>query len=69
MVEDAYKVFITLYDGTTNEGEVIGRDQENDLAIVKFEEYLNANNLKSLIMEFSSIFKITHDLTADDFGW
>lgn len=36
---------------------------------VKFEEYLNANSLKSLIMELPSIFKITHDLTADDFGW
>ncbi|MDC7228409.1 MAG: trypsin-like peptidase domain-containing protein [Spirochaetales bacterium] len=37
VVEDAYKVFITLYDGTTMEGEVIGRDQENDLAIIKFD--------------------------------
>ena len=37
VVEDAYKVYVTLYDGTTFEGEVIGRDKENDLAIVKFD--------------------------------
>ena len=36
VVEDAYKLFVTLYDGVTYEGEVIGRDQENDLAIIKF---------------------------------
>ncbi len=37
VVEGAYKVFITLYDGSTFEGEVIGRDRENDLAIIKFD--------------------------------
>ena len=37
VVENAYKVFVTLYDGTTFEGEVIGRDKENDLAIIKFD--------------------------------
>ncbi len=37
VVEDAYKVYITLYDGTTAEGEVVGRDRENDLAIIKFD--------------------------------
>lgn len=37
VVEKAYKVFVTLFDGTPFEGEVIGRDQENDLAIIKFD--------------------------------
>ncbi len=37
VVENAYKVYITLYDGSHFEGEVIGRDRENDLAIVKFD--------------------------------
>ena len=37
VVENAYKVFVTLYDGSHFEGEVVGRDQENDLAIVKFD--------------------------------
>ncbi len=37
VVKDAYKVFINLYDGTQYEGEVIGKDSENDLAVVKFD--------------------------------
>jgi S1-C subfamily serine protease len=37
VVENAYKVFLNLYDGSQFEGEVIGKDQENDLAVVKFD--------------------------------
>ncbi|MCF7914547.1 MAG: trypsin-like peptidase domain-containing protein [Spirochaetaceae bacterium] len=37
VVKDAYKVFINLYDGTQYEGQVIGKDSENDLAVVKFD--------------------------------
>ena len=37
VVENAYKVNVTLADGTSYEGNVIGSDQENDLAVVKFE--------------------------------
>jgi len=37
VVEKAYKVNVTLADGTLYEGEVIGTDQENDLAVVKIE--------------------------------
>ena len=37
VVEDAYKVYITMYDGSTHEGEVVGRDKENDLAIIKID--------------------------------
>jgi S1-C subfamily serine protease len=37
VVEKAYKVFVKLFDSTQYEGEVIGRDQENDLAIIKFD--------------------------------
>lgn len=37
VVKDAYKVFLNLYDGTQYEGEVIGKDPENDLAVVKFD--------------------------------
>jgi S1-C subfamily serine protease len=36
VVENAYKVFVTLADGHRFEGDVIGRDPENDLAIIKF---------------------------------
>ncbi len=37
VVENAYKVNVTLADGTTFEGEVIGSDPENDLAVVKID--------------------------------
>jgi len=37
VVEDAFTVSLTLDDGMRFEGEVIGSDKENDLAIVKFD--------------------------------
>ncbi len=37
VVSDAFKVFVTLADGLRIEGEVIGTDAENDLAVVRFE--------------------------------
>ena len=37
VVEKAYKVHINLADGSQYEGEVIGKDPENDLAVVRFD--------------------------------
>lgn len=37
VVENAYKVNVTLADGIAFEGDVIGSDPENDLAVVKFD--------------------------------
>ncbi|MDF1569917.1 MAG: trypsin-like peptidase domain-containing protein [Spirochaetaceae bacterium] len=37
VVENAYKVNVTLADGIVFEGDVIGSDPENDLAVVKFD--------------------------------
>ncbi len=37
VVEDAVRVYVTLSDGTTLLGEVIGSDGENDLAVIKFD--------------------------------
>ncbi|HUZ18139.1 MAG TPA: trypsin-like peptidase domain-containing protein, partial [Spirochaetia bacterium] len=37
VVEKAYKVTITLSDGSQYPGKVVGTDPENDLAIVKFD--------------------------------
>ncbi len=37
VVENAYKVYISLADGSQLEGEVIGTDYENDLSVVKFD--------------------------------
>jgi S1-C subfamily serine protease len=36
VIENAYKVFINLADGSQYEGTVVGTDPENDLAVVKF---------------------------------
>jgi S1-C subfamily serine protease len=37
VIENAYKVFINLADGSQIEGTVVGTDPENDLAVLKFE--------------------------------
>ncbi len=37
VVEDAFQIYITLADGTRFEGEVVGTDVENDLAVIEFE--------------------------------
>ena len=37
VVESAYKVNVTLADGEIFEGEVVGSDPENDLAVVQFD--------------------------------
>ncbi|MDR2785757.1 MAG: trypsin-like peptidase domain-containing protein [Treponema sp.] len=37
VIENAYKVFINLADGTQIEGSVVGTDRENDLAVLKFD--------------------------------
>ncbi|MDR3130701.1 MAG: trypsin-like peptidase domain-containing protein [Treponema sp.] len=36
VIENAYKVFINMADGSQAEGSVIGTDPENDLAVLKF---------------------------------
>ncbi|MDR2629749.1 MAG: trypsin-like peptidase domain-containing protein [Spirochaetaceae bacterium] len=36
VIENAYKVFINLADGSQYEGSVVGTDPENDLAVLKF---------------------------------
>jgi len=36
---------------------------------IEFAEYLTNNGLKSILMELPYNFKITRDLSADDFGW
>jgi S1-C subfamily serine protease len=37
VIENAYKVFINLADGSQFEGTVAGTDPENDIAVVKFD--------------------------------
>ncbi len=37
VVKNTYKLYINLSDGSQFEGEVVGHDAENDLAVVKFD--------------------------------
>ncbi len=37
VIEDAYRIYISLSDGTQYEGEVIGTDTASDLAVLKFD--------------------------------
>ena len=37
VIENAYKVFINLADGSQFEGAVVGTDPENDIAVLKFD--------------------------------
>lgn len=37
VVANAYKVYVTLHDGTQFEGDVVGTDDENDLSVIKIE--------------------------------
>ncbi|QEN07729.1 trypsin-like serine protease [Oceanispirochaeta crateris] len=37
VVDKAYKVYITLADGSQYEGEVVGTDYENDLSVLQFK--------------------------------
>ena len=37
VIENAYKVFINLADGSQFEGSVVGVDPENDIAVLKFD--------------------------------
>ncbi|MDR0555343.1 MAG: trypsin-like peptidase domain-containing protein [Treponema sp.] len=37
VIENAYKVFISLADGSQIEGSIVGADKENDLAVLKFD--------------------------------
>ena len=46
VVEGAVRVYVTLADGTTLQGEVVGSDPENDLAVIKFDP--GENELKTV---------------------
>lgn len=37
VIKNAVKIFVSLADGSRFEGKVVGSDQENDLAVIKFD--------------------------------
>ena len=75
MYRDHYKrnAVLVLEDGIPtdiwNESILQFKEAKTDYNDVAFEEYLKANNLKSILLELPNHFKINRDLTAADFGW
>ncbi|MFQ3621291.1 MAG: trypsin-like peptidase domain-containing protein [Spirochaetales bacterium] len=62
VVEKAYKVQITLADGTQVEGEVVGSDPENDLAVIKFDP--KGKSLTTIPMGSSNNLKVGQRVLA-----
>jgi serine protease Do len=54
VVEGAQKVNVTLKDGTTYQGEIIGKDPETDIALIR----INASNLKAAELGDSEELKV-----------
>ncbi|MFP4441726.1 MAG: S1C family serine protease [Spirochaetia bacterium] len=63
VVENAYKVFITLSDGVQVEGNVVGSDPENDLAVLKFDPP-NGKELNTIPMGSSSNLRVGQKVLA-----
>ena len=69
VVESASKVFVNLADGSQYEGEVIGKDRENDLAVIKFDP--NGHELKTISFGNSASLKVGQKALAigNPFGY
>lgn len=69
VVKDSYKLYINLYDGSQFEGEIIGYDTENDLAVVKFDP--DGFNLTTISFGDSDSLKVGQKVLAigNPFGY
>lgn len=69
VVESASKVFVNLSDGSQYEGEVVGKDRENDLAVVKFNP--DGHDLTTISFGNSSNLRIGQKVLAigNPFGY
>jgi len=69
VVQNAFKVTITLADGAQYEGKVVGTDAENDLAIIKFDP--KGKKLTTIPFGSSSSLKVGHKVLAigNPFGY
>ena len=63
VIENAYKVFINLADGSQFEGTVAGTDPENDLAVVKFDPP-RGMELRTVPYGNSSVLKVGQKVLA-----
>ena len=69
VVAKAYKVYVTISDGTTFDGKVVGIDYENDLAVVKIEP--GDKKLTTITMGDSSALRVGQKAIAigNPFGY
>lgn len=63
VIADASKIFISLYDGSQFEAEIIGVDPENDLAVLKFNPPKNVK-LSTITFGNSSSLKVGQRVLA-----
>jgi S1-C subfamily serine protease len=76
VIENAYKVFINLADGSQYEGTVVGTDPDNDIAVLKFDpprgtelravDYGDSGNLKvgQKVLAIGNPFALERTLTV-----
>lgn len=63
VIKDAYKIYISLSDGTQYEGRLIGQDSQTDIAVVKFDPPANVE-LTTIPFADSSKLKIGQKVIA-----
>ncbi|MDR2898397.1 MAG: trypsin-like peptidase domain-containing protein [Spirochaetaceae bacterium] len=63
VIKDAYRIYISLSDGTQYEGKVIGSDAASDLAVVKFDPPQNME-IKTITFGDSSNLKVGQKVLA-----
>lgn len=63
VIQGATKIYVSLYDGTQYEAEIVGQDLDSDLAIIKFEPAENVV-LKTISFGDSSSLKVGQKVIA-----
>ena len=63
VISDAYKIYISLYDGSQYEGTVVGVDKESDIAVLKFDPPQN-RELQTIPFGDSDSLKVGQKLIA-----
>ena len=63
VIQDATKIYVSLYDGTQYEAKVVGQDLDSDLAVIKFDPPAGMD-LKTIAFGSSSALKVGQKVIA-----
>ncbi len=63
VIQNASKIYVSLYDGTQYEAEIVGQDTDSDLAVLKFEPPSGVE-LKTISFGNSSALKVGQKVIA-----